>query len=540
MKTKFYPCLYRLIVFVAILLAGLPSFSQTKINDGTVGGSSLPNSSAILEVESNNKGILLSRVSLTTTSTWGLAGATPVAGMLVYNTNAAITSSTTKYPVTSTGIGCYFWDGTGWVAAKMDVPKSIADTTYWTVKGNASTSSGVNFLGTTDNHPLVIKTNNILAGYVDSTGGNSTTTLGYKAINKNIGGGYTGIDNTAIGNYAMQNTTTGSYNTALGDSALLANTTGNWNTAVGQYALVANTTGILNTGIGQFALGSNSTGGDNTAIGQGALGTNNAGWSNTAVGQNALSANQWASNNTAVGQSALAANTTGGSNIGVGQNSMSVVSTGSNNVGVGNNIMSNPGAGAAANNTAIGINALQFTTGNNNTAAGYQAIVNNTSGTDNTIIGYNTGSSITSGSNNIIIGSGTDAASANASNSLNIGNTIYATNTNAATRKVGINTTTPVSTLQVSGSFALPIATTNTSVTLDDTYYTVIITGGNPTITFPAAAGNTGKIYKIVNQTAANRTTSAYFNLAGTSVTAVAATTAIEVQSNGTSWYRIQ
>ena len=540
MKTKLYPCLCRLIAFVAILLAGLPSFSQTKINDGTVGGSSLPNASAILEVESNNKGVLLSRVSLTTTSTWGLAGGTPVAGMLVYNTNAAITSSTTKYPVTSTGIGCYFWDGTGWVAAKMDIPKAIADTTYWTVKGNASTSGAVNFLGTVDNHPLVIKTNNNIAGYIDSAGGSGTTTLGYKAISKNIGAGYTGVANTAIGNLTMLNTTTGSDNTALGESALTAITTGSWNTAVGQVALANNTTGALNTGIGQYALGNNTSGGNNAALGQGALGSNTTGWNNTAVGQSALSANTWASNNTAVGESALGGNTTGNSNVGVGQNSVSTVSTGSNNVGVGNNIMSNAGGGAASNNTAIGVNALQNTTGNNNTGLGYQALQNNTSGTDNTIIGYNTGGSITSGSNNILIGSGTDGPSANASNSLNIGNTIYGTNTNAATRKVGINNTAPNSTLQVSGSFSLPIVTTTTNITLDDTYYCVIITGGTPTITFPAAAGNTGKIYKIVNQTGANRTTSSYFNLAGTSVVAVANNTAIEVQSNGTNWYRIQ
>lgn len=510
----------KLFFLTAVCSLSISAFSQTKINDGTVGGSSLPDNSAILELESSNKGFLLSRVSLTNTTTWGLAGATPIAGMLVYNTNASITSSTTSYPVITGGIGCYYWNGSGWVAVKMDIPKPIADTTYWTVKGNAGTNRSANFLGTTDNHPLVLKINNIHSGYIDSSGGTGTTSFGLNSIATNLTASYTGLDNTAIGSQALQNITSGS-----------------WNIAVGSYALQANTSGGTNTAMGQYALGSNQTGWNNTAMGQSALGANLAS-NNTAVGQAALTANTWGTNNVAIGQSALQTNTTGSSNVAIGQDAMSANVTGIGNIGIGLSVLKN---NTASHNLAIGLNAMTATTsGGNNTVVGYGALQNNITGTDNTILGYNAGNVLNGGgSNNILIGSGAEATSATASNTINIGNTVYATNINAAARKVGINNNAPTSTMHVTGSLALPITTTTGNLTVDDTHYTILITGAH-TITLPAAASYAGRIYVLVNQTAAARTVSTYrtISAAGTATT-IAATTSITVQSDGTNWYRI-
>ena len=219
MKLLSHQTARRIAIILAFSIITYSAFAQTKINDGTISGSSLPDNSALLELESNNKGLLLSRVSLSNTTTWGLAGSTPVAGMLVYNTNASITSSSTSYPIIQGGVGCYYWNGTGWVAIKMDISKSTADNTYWTVNGNASTNSSANFLGTTDNHPLVLKVNNTIAGYLDSSGGKSTTIFGSSAISQNLTATYTGSENTAIGSQALQNLTTGSWNTAVGKSA---------------------------------------------------------------------------------------------------------------------------------------------------------------------------------------------------------------------------------------------------------------------------------------------------------------------------------
>ncbi len=106
---------------------------------------------------------------------------------------------------------------------------------------------------------------------------------------------------------------------------------------------------------------------------------------------------------------------------------------------------------------------------------------------------------------------------------------------------LGISTTAPNSTLDVNGSTGRAITTVSTNVTLDATYNTVIITGGTPTITLPAAASaNARRVYTIVNQTGSIRAISSYKNLSGTATITIAAGTSIAIQSDGTNWYRIQ
>lgn len=104
---------------------------------------------------------------------------------------------------------------------------------------------------------------------------------------------------------------------------------------------------------------------------------------------------------------------------------------------------------------------------------------------------------------------------------------------------IGSNVT-PNQTADVGGSFGAAITTTTTNTTLNDTHYTLIITGGTPTITLPAAAsGNSRRIYVIVNQTGSGVTISSYLDFTGAGNTTVAANSAIQIQSNGTNWYRI-
>lgn len=67
---------------------GLNAIAQSKINDGTVTGSSnLPATNAILELESTNKGFILPRVPLTGATDINTVSA-PVNGMVVYATLA--------------------------------------------------------------------------------------------------------------------------------------------------------------------------------------------------------------------------------------------------------------------------------------------------------------------------------------------------------------------------------------------------------------------------------------------------------------------
>lgn len=92
-----------LLSFIWILVTA-PVLAQQKVADGTSGGGSTANRDAILELESNNKGFLNSRVALVSTT-----DASPlsqhVAGMMVYNT--ANTNDVRP--------GIYYNDGSRWV-----------------------------------------------------------------------------------------------------------------------------------------------------------------------------------------------------------------------------------------------------------------------------------------------------------------------------------------------------------------------------------------------------------------------------------------
>jgi hypothetical protein len=95
-------------------------------------------------------------------------------------------------------------------------------------------------------------------------------------------------------------------NTVLGDDALINDIPpGVDNTAIGAFALTANTTGDSNTATGSGALFQNTSGMANTGVGQGALGGNTTGFSNTATGAFTLSANTIGTRNTANGGEAL-------------------------------------------------------------------------------------------------------------------------------------------------------------------------------------------------------------------------------------------
>ena len=203
---------------------------------------------------------------------------------------------------------------------------TTSGSTGWSLTGNSGTVTSTNFIGTTDNKVLNIRTNNILraritikgqietfstgysvflgeqAGAADNLSDNYNTFLGYKAGRSNNSGKY----GTAVGSFALSSNTTGSSNTATGISAMENNTTGNENTASGVSSLTTNTTGGSNTANGFSSLAQNSTGIGNSAQGSGALFNNTTGNFNTALGYQAdvNSGNYY--NATAIGYRALA------------------------------------------------------------------------------------------------------------------------------------------------------------------------------------------------------------------------------------------
>ncbi len=379
-------------------------------------------SSAMLDVSSSTKGILIPR--MTTALVNSIAN--PAKGLLVYDSLASQLLVNVGTPA---------------------VPQwqTIAANNAWSLTGNAGTTAQ-NFIGTIDNAGLQFKIKNQRSGYIDSIQGK--TSLGYESgYSLNKGWGNTAIgfetisnadslnENTAIGNQAMeyikygdQNTVIGyralnnidssvgntvigynamggffstntgfsnvaigtgamkdagySYNVvAVGDSALFKNGSGStnsgegtFNTAVGSKSLFNNSTGSANTALGTRALYNNSTGYQNTAMGASALSNLSQGYNNTAIGAGSMSGTIPGFDNTGVGANSLLQLAQGSANTGIGTEALFNVSNGSNNVALGK------GAGFSFNTnncTYIGFNADATNFWTNATAIGYAAVVNN-------------------------------------------------------------------------------------------------------------------------------------------------------------------
>ncbi|MFI5221482.1 MAG: hypothetical protein ACHQK8_04080 [Bacteroidia bacterium] len=135
------------LICLFILSINTNLFSQN-VGINTTGNS--PDTSAMLDISSTTKGILIPRVSLaslTDVSTIKL----PATSLLIYNTNASLTG----------GVGYYYNSGTttsaSWIKLVTAGPNNGST---WGLTGNSGTDSTTNFIGTTDANPFVLKTNN--------------------------------------------------------------------------------------------------------------------------------------------------------------------------------------------------------------------------------------------------------------------------------------------------------------------------------------------------------------------------------------------
>lgn len=338
----------------------------------------------------------------------------------------------------------------------------------WLLAGNST--SGGDFLGTTNRQALLIKVNNTQSGLIDYDGtmantmlgyltfslnnGAYNTAVGYEALNLingatsndafgyrslakvstgNANSGYgtyslynntTGFNNVALGGYGLAGNTTGSRNTAGGYFSLYNNTTGSNNTAYGlnalysnttvdnlcafgNYALFSNTTGIANVATGYKALYSNTSGYGNTATGYEAHYSNTTGFGNTANGDSALRANTTGYYNIAVGSQALISNTTGYYNSTTGAGSMYFNTTGYYNSAFGGGVLGSNSTGYE--NSAAGFSAMGAnTTGYYNSAFGTVALNLNTTGYGNSAFGYAALTGNSTGTFNTGLGFGAD------------------------------------------------------------------------------------------------------------------------------------
>ncbi|MHC1774996.1 MAG: tail fiber domain-containing protein [Lentimicrobium sp.] len=379
---------YLLVLLFSLIILCNPNqaFSQgVAINESNA----LPDPSAMLDVSSTSRGILIPRM----TQAQRNSILNPSSGLLVYQGNQTS--------------GFYFFNGTEWIRLS-----NYAE--GWSTTGNAGTNPETNFIGTTDNQPLNFRLNDIPAGQFDPDRKNYFIGLG---------SGYSnlyGSGNIAIGSATLKNMVNSFYNIAIGDSALhYNNSLPGSNLAIGRAALRSNSSGSTNIGIGPYALYSNTDGDYNIAIGNGALFKNISGISNlaignsslyynvsgdynTAIGHNTLRNNTSGQYNTAIGYEVMNNNTEGSSNTGLGYRATSSNTTGINNTGIGASALLNNSLGY--DNTAVGSNALKNNQGQENTAIGSFTLYSNITGVSNIAIGASALYSNTQGTGNVAVG----------------------------------------------------------------------------------------------------------------------------------------
>ena len=185
-----------------LLLCSIIKFNQAQ-NVGINSTGTAPDNSAMLDVVSTDKGMLVPRVNIIDLNTAAPVTA-PATSLLVYNTN------------TTSGVGYYFWDGTKWINLKD--ANSNADEDWYKVGGTTA--------------PININDNIFTQGKV-SVGMQNTTgaTLSLKGVNYDDA---VAIDANSDGNFVFM----GEYNEGIafglasgtissGNSQMLIGNTGN-------------------------------------------------------------------------------------------------------------------------------------------------------------------------------------------------------------------------------------------------------------------------------------------------------------------------
>ncbi len=122
-----------------------------------------PAPSSVLEINSSNKGLLIPRVALQST-TDGATILLPERSLLVYNTATAGTAPTNVIS------GYYYNEGTTLAPQWVRLFASNSAGGEWKLLGNAGTNATNNFIGTTDAVDFVVRTNNLERMRVLSSG----------------------------------------------------------------------------------------------------------------------------------------------------------------------------------------------------------------------------------------------------------------------------------------------------------------------------------------------------------------------------------
>ncbi|MCB0850893.1 MAG: DUF1566 domain-containing protein [Bacteroidetes bacterium] len=213
-----YFCLFLFLLFPLSLSA------QVGVN----GNNSNPDPSAMLDVQSTDKGMLIPRM----TTAQRTAISNPATGLMVFD------NQTHSF---------WFWSGSQW-----DELGSGGSSSDWSLTGNAGTNTTNNFIGTTDNMPLDIRVNNQrVMRYQPSTdspnliGGYSGNSISIGVKGATIAGGGTSTqENSITADFSV--VSGGASNTASGYISTIGG--GSFNEASGSFSVVGG--GFSNKALG--------------------------------------------------------------------------------------------------------------------------------------------------------------------------------------------------------------------------------------------------------------------------------------------------
>jgi trimeric autotransporter adhesin len=178
-----------------VFFTALPFMVSSQSLSINIDGSTA-NASALLDVKSTIKGLLIPRMTREQRD----AISSPATGLMIFQ-NAP------------DSMGLYYYNGTGWTWV---LSNSNTDSLAWRTDGNTGTVDGTSFIGTRDNVPFNIRVNNQKAGKLDPALFNSF--YGYHAGNANS----TGSNNSAFGSGADVISGALTNATAIGANAIVS------------------------------------------------------------------------------------------------------------------------------------------------------------------------------------------------------------------------------------------------------------------------------------------------------------------------------
>jgi hypothetical protein len=231
----------KILSFIIVMLLLVSSTLSAQVGINTDG--SAPDNSAMLDVKSTTKGVLIPRMSAIDRTNI----INPAAGLMVYQTNETA--------------GFYYFTGTAW----QYLPATSSISAIRDANGDTKVQTEKN---TNDDNIRF------------DVGGNERMVLYDGRLHLSFP-----LSNTSIGDGAGSNITNGYENLFVGYSTGYSNSTGYNNMFLGAWSGYANTEGYGNTFAGFYSGGSNSTGNANSYFGQLTGSSNDIGSFNSFFGE---------------------------------------------------------------------------------------------------------------------------------------------------------------------------------------------------------------------------------------------------------------